>query len=82
MKTSSYITIFHREHEWYNSFSVALLLPTINIGNISDTSFYEAIDGVEVEFPTKIRIAKTIDYWSVSFQILGFGMSMIRQWGY
>ena len=83
MKIPNQLTIFHWQRDWYNNFDIVISFPSFCVGNISDgNTFYEEIDGIDVSFNTKIRLARTCDYWSVGFSILGFGVIVGRQWSY
>lgn len=69
----------------FDTFNVTILLPTIQFGNDIDDRFIcldEDYKGARIMLPSKICFTKDFCHYSFSLQVLGFGVSLCRQWTY
>jgi hypothetical protein len=84
MKTLSYITLYEWKEKWYNRFGILLNIPSLQIGKYVEENCMsdEPVVGLDLEFETKITYKKTWYSWNFMFKILGFGITIYRQWSY
>lgn len=71
------------EKEWFHYYAFRILLPVID-----NTNEVDMFDGTLKEiylttsFDTSLKFCKSPKHWSFSVELLGFGISTTKQWGY
>ena len=83
-KTPESLILYKWQQKWYNSFSIYLLFPSLEAGRyIPDSYLLDSfVNGFELILDTYIRYRHDDCGLIFSFRILGFGLSIGRQWSY
>lgn len=70
------------EKTWYDYFSVSFFFPFIENGKFREELDVEENTIYSINAPTTISFVKSDMHLGVKFQILGFGIGLLRQNGY
>lgn len=84
MKTPSQVTLFKwtGQFDW-NHLRVWLMFPRLQINEDFDYMTIEReVTRFELDLPTHIHWASEKDFWTVSVRVLGFGITVNRQYSY
>lgn len=73
--------LFYRNYGGVDYLLINLDFPIFRAGR-NDTELGDRAFIAEVNFSTSIYTYKDADMFMISFKILGFGLSLTRQWAY
>ena len=64
----------------FNTFALHLNIPFLYVGSYQD--FGDTYHGIAFRAETKLEYRTTYGFWSFSAQLLGFGVTIVRQTDY